>query len=66
MRTPGADPWHYRETSMKKKTVKKLMLAKETVAALLPQVAGGITAACTPTWNCGPTNLDCQSGKYPC
>jgi hypothetical protein len=52
---------------MKKKTVRKLVLAKETVAALLPQVAGGITAACTPTWNCGPTkNLDCQSGKYPC
>jgi hypothetical protein len=52
---------------MKKKTVKKLKLARETVAALLPQVAGGITAACTPTWNCSPTNnLECQSGKYPC
>ena len=32
---------------MKKKTVRKLVLAKETVAALLPQVAGGITAAYT-------------------
>lgn len=48
---------------MKKKTVKKLVLAKETVAALLPQVAGGITSACA-TWNC-PT-YECQSGKYPC
>ena len=49
-----------------KKKIKKLVLAKETVAALLPQVAGGATAPCPLTWNCGPTHLECQSGKYPC
>lgn len=48
---------------MKKKTVKKLKLSKETVAALLPQVVGGITARCE-TVTC-PT-IECQSGKYPC
>jgi hypothetical protein len=49
-----------------KKQMKKLVLAKETVALItLSQVAGGgPTALCTPSWNC-PT-FACQSGKYPC
>jgi hypothetical protein len=57
-----------------KKQAKKLVLAKETVMALVtgPHVAGGITAIgvcasrfCTDTCTveCTP---DCQSGKYPC
>jgi hypothetical protein len=42
---------------MKKKTVKKLTLAKETVATLLPHVAGGATINCT---------AQCQSNGNPC
>jgi hypothetical protein len=54
---------------MKKKTVKKLVLAKETLAALLPQVAGGVTAGCETlpcTTGCPTGPIACQSGKYPC
>jgi hypothetical protein len=50
-----------------KKQAKKLKLAKETVAALLPQVAGGITALCNTVRNCPTGPQACpQSGKYPC
>jgi len=51
-----------------KKQAKKLKLAKETVAALLPQAAGGVlTALCNTVRNC-PTGPEAcpQSGKYPC
>jgi hypothetical protein len=52
---------------MKKSMKKKLVLSKETMGMLLPQVSGGISALCTPTWTCPPTSPDfCQSGKYPC
>jgi hypothetical protein len=51
-----------------KKQMKKLVLAKETVAALIvspSHVAGGATlAVCMPTWYC--TTGCPQSGKYPC
>jgi hypothetical protein len=47
-----------------KKKVKKLVLAKETVAALLPEVTGGATINCTQYCPTGP--VECQSGKYPC
>jgi hypothetical protein len=54
---------------MKKKMTKKLTLTRETVAALLPQVAGGATSLCPTvpcTWNCPTSPNICQSGKYPC
>ncbi|HEY3570091.1 MAG TPA: hypothetical protein VGP73_19320 [Thermoanaerobaculia bacterium] len=52
---------------MKKSMKKKLVLSKETMGTLLPQASGGITLACSPTWNCYTASPDfCQSGKYPC
>lgn len=51
---------------MKKKTVKKLKLAKETIAQVTG-VVGGVTALACNTLQCptGP-NACPQSGKYPC
>ncbi len=51
---------------MMKKKVKKLVLAKETIAALLPQVTGGATALCPRTQYCPTGPVPCQSGEYPC
>lgn len=54
---------------MKKKTVKKLKLAKETVSLITAplQVAGGATALCNTLQQCPTNPYACpQSGKYPC
>jgi len=54
---------------MKKKKVKKLELAKETIAALLARVEGGATARCATipcTDGCPTGPIACQSGAYPC
>lgn len=51
---------------MKKKTVKKLVLSKETVSLMSEQVVGGAITDLCNTLRC-PTNPNiCQSGKYPC
>lgn len=57
-----------------KKQMKKLILAKETVRALVsgPSVAGGATdpGVCASRFCSVPCTVectpDCQSGKYPC
>jgi hypothetical protein len=63
MQGPGADPWHYQGDLMQKKTVKKLVLAKETVRTLaepeMKDVAGGSNTV-------GWTELSCTQPRTFC
>ena len=51
---------------MKKKKVKKLELAKETVALITETVVGGAPTDLCNTFRCPTDPNICQSGKYPC
>jgi hypothetical protein len=56
MQEPGVCPWHYQGDTMKKKSIKKLVLAKETVRSLevvtLNEVVGGSDLTCTGAGSC--------------
>ena len=64
MRRPGMGPWHHLGDNMKKRSVKKLTLAKETVRHLNVEkshVAGGVqteSCNCETYYSC---NTVCQS-----
>ena len=64
----GAGPGCYQGDAMKKKTVKKLKLAKETVRELaaLTHVAGGFTLSCQLTCGCPSRAAACPGTGNTC
>jgi hypothetical protein len=51
---------------MKKKTVKKLVLSKETVSLITATVVGGALTDLCGTFRCPTDPNICQSGQWPC